>query len=104
MPLTMKKTIRTETTLSVISTIKLEENTAVHSSWPDARNVAVIKDDVLPVAPPKTNTVIGAETTTAIKVMMMPEIMVLGIFLKNPNFESNPAPTPIAIEVKAYGK
>src|SRR5690606_33244323 len=104
MPLTIKKTIRTETTLSAISTMKLDENTAVHSSCPDARKVAVINEEVFPVAPPKTRTVIGAETTTAIKVITMPEMMVLGTFLKNPNLERRPAPTPIAIDVKAYGK
>ena len=58
------------------------EKTAVHNCCPEARKVAVISADVLPDAPPKTNTVIGADIMTAINVMIKPDNTVLGTLLK----------------------
>lgn len=90
--------------LSAISDIREEDNTADQSCCPAAKNVAVSKDAPLPPAPPNTYTVIGAETTIATNVTIKPEMTTFQTFVNILYLARYPTTNPIAIEVKTYGK
>lgn len=90
--------------LSAISEIREEDRTADHSCCPAAKNVAVSKEAPLPPAPPKTYTVIGAETTIATIVTMRPEITTFQAFVNILYLARYPTTKPIAMDVKTYGK